>query len=619
MSDITYKKLSFVSLMLFGAIFCLPKDSHAADGLSVSASVNSTLVPMDTAITYTITVEGETQDTKVSMPPWKGLTQIGQPRVSRSSSGNFFSFSMTKIVNGKVVTNESSSGGARTAEYVYTLQAVSPGTHVLGPVTVKDGNKESRSEPIEVRVLSARVQEAPIREEFSNVQGDIYIDAWIDRSEIYKGQQATYVLTLFYARDIDSRGIEYTRKPEFDGFLTEEAATRDPYRLRSGKTEYRAYEIARYSLTPVKDGELTVNPVGLGLNVIVSRSFFNQRTKRYEVTSDSVKVNVKPLPDGGKPASFGGAVGSFEMEASVSPMEVKVGEPVTVRINIFGKGNIDSIGFPTLATTKGFSEYEPESSVSKTAVAGEIFGEKHVEMLLSPMSVESKRIPEVRFSYFEPATGQYKTLAAGPFDISVTPAPTEQPTVFSAMQVAGPERHAIIVKNILANYKGSLGAGQGPARPLGNSIVALLLACPAILYVLTALTLARRYRYATDVAFARGKSARKAARRRLVDARELLEADDGQFYPGLAKSLTTFLADRLNVPAGGLTVADCQILLYERGVEPVVVDEFTFILESCDMGSFAGAGHDKTEKKRLLEKAENCIERLESTLGKTRR
>lgn len=56
-------------------------------------------------------------------------------------------------------------------------------------------------------------------------------------------------------------------------------------------------------------------------------------------------INVKPLPDQGKPADFTGAVGKFDFSVSASETELAATESLTVKVEVNGKGNLRLLNF----------------------------------------------------------------------------------------------------------------------------------------------------------------------------------------------------------------------------------------------------------------------------------
>ena len=113
----------------------------------------------------------------------------------------------------------------------------------------------------------------------------------------------------------------------------------------------------------------------------------------------------------------------------------------------------------------------------------------------------------------------------------------------------------------------------------------------------------------------RQRRARRAAKKRLSRARGHLSRDQSRvFYQELASALTTYLADKIGVPASGLTYDRIEELLQLRGVDPLVRGRFRRCLETCDFARFAPAASEPVEMERAFSEAASVVETLEGSV-----
>ena len=68
--------------------------------------------------------------------------------------------------------------------------------------------------------------------------------------------------------------------------------------------------------------------------------------RRVALAAEPETLTVLPLPKENVPANFNGAVGSFSMTLSAGPTNVAAGDPVTVKVQISGRGAFDSLALP---------------------------------------------------------------------------------------------------------------------------------------------------------------------------------------------------------------------------------------------------------------------------------
>jgi len=170
----------------------------------------------------------------------------------------------------------------------------------------------------------------------------------------------------------------------------------------------------------------------------LSDPFFNpfgglMEQHEISIKSDPVPLEVKSLP-AGAPASFSGAIGSFLMTAEANPKRVQVGDPITIKAAIAGRGNFDRMNAPELSDERGWHKYPPSSNFKQDDDVG-ISGTKSFELVVSP-NEKLATIPPLVFSYFDPAKDRYITLQSDAMPIAVEG--NAQPTAAATGAAAAP-------------------------------------------------------------------------------------------------------------------------------------------------------------------------------------
>ena len=100
---------------------------------------------------------------------------------------------------------------------------------------------------------------------------------------------------------------------------------------------------------------------------IFGDSFFSSsfgKRKKISTSSKEVIVNVKPLPEYRGEGQFSGLVGDFSLSSSVDRRSLKVGESLTLKVNLKGKGNIFD-GNIRLPDSSNFKSYDDEPVFTK--------------------------------------------------------------------------------------------------------------------------------------------------------------------------------------------------------------------------------------------------------------
>jgi len=239
----------------------------------------------------------------------------------------------------------------------------------------------------------------------------------------------------------------------------------------------QSYVVFTYktAISAARPGDFQIGPVEEKANVLVARRSSGGRRRPFDpfngedpfsdpfftmpfaglmeqheidITSDPVALEVKPLPPGA-PVSFSGAIGNFSMTAEANPKRVQVGDPITIKAAIAGRGNFDRMNAPELSDERGWHKYPPSSNFKQDDDVG-ISGTKSFELVVSP-NEKLPTIPPLVFSYFDPAKDRYITLQSEAVPIMVEGNAQPAPAVAGAAaapNLAGPQKPQDILHQI---------------------------------------------------------------------------------------------------------------------------------------------------------------------------
>jgi hypothetical protein len=153
------------------------------------------------------------------------------------------------------------------------------------------------------------------------------------------------------------------------------------------------------------------------------------------ITSNQLIMHIRPLPDDGRPANFGGAVGQFRVTSDAQPAVVAMGDPVILTFGVSGVGNFDYVHCPVLAADANWKIYAPKSSIAYDDEE-RTQGAKTFERCAIPRENGNVPLPQASFSYFDPFRRQYVTVPVNLPVIAVTgamplpAAPSATPATF---------------------------------------------------------------------------------------------------------------------------------------------------------------------------------------------
>ncbi len=166
--------------------------------------------------------------------------------------------------------------------------------------------------------------------------------------------------------------------------------------------------------------------------------------KDITAASPEAAMTVLALPAQGRPADFGGAVGSFKISTDVSTAKSTAGDPLTLRLHVTGAGNFDRVDSRMLSGDGQWKTYEPKASFNSPDPTGHR-GEKIFEQPLIASQPGTHTIPPLHFSYFDPSTRHYETAHSAPLTVAVSAAAAsagnEPPPAPTAAGTLGDEAH----------------------------------------------------------------------------------------------------------------------------------------------------------------------------------
>ncbi len=325
--------------------------------------------------------------------------------------------------------------------------------------------------------------------------------------------------------------------------------------------------------------------------------FFNRKmTRTVVVPSDTPTLTVRPLPSAGRPADFSGLVGRYSLAAEADPRQVNVGDPITLTIMVTGPRYLDNVRLPDLRSLPGFSE---NFKIPAEIAPGRRQGRQMVFVqTIRARTPDVNHIPPVTLSFFNPESGVYETAATEAIPITVRPtrivtAADAEAAAESTPALSSPSRVSEQRSGIFSNYDGADVLLPQP-RPadlltLTPARLLLLLLPPGLFLAATGLYLARRRRSSRQAA---GRRALTELRRRLPTA----TSNDAVW-----NALQRYLAARLNLAAGTITMADIEPVLRRAGTPATVLHELASLLEECEAGRFGGRACDPADlRQRLL-------------------
>ena len=360
---------------------------------------------------------------------------------------------------------------------------------------------------------------------------------------------------------------------------------------------YRTLSFAT-TLIPQRAGALAISPATLVFEGVAgyrdTQDVFGRTRRqavmqRFVLPSNELTLQVKPLPEAGRPASFTGLVGTFTVSVTAEPLEVKVGDPIDLTVTISGSGDLRRLPPLDVGRMDGFEAFRVSDAPADPAT----FDRAKIRHTIRALSHDTTAIPPVRIVVFDATSGRYVELASDAIPLSVLP--TRQVTM---LDVEGDGDGAVPgaavasrEEGIAHNYAGAvlLRKQRFDVRAFATSPggSAALLAAPLLLAAVAGWASVRRLRQRTG----NPGGALNRLRRALEPDASKADAEPAVDSPAQQHdALLAYLAERLT---GGRPVhgfADVAGKLRERGVAEPYIDQLEVLLASLEAARYGGAG-----------------------------
>jgi hypothetical protein len=581
----------------------------AAAELNFSADADRTTVGLGEQFQLTVTVEGTNVGgaPRPQVPAMDDFDQLG----STSSQSTNISF-----VNGRMTQQTSIS-------FIYFLSPKRVGNLTIPPFKLSFKGTTYETQPIAITVTKESQAPPPARQQrqpqspfgFPGMPGrsqprssgraNVLLAATADRTSVYQGEQVTVTFVLYSQAQIGDLGIK--DMPGFTGSWTEQlfdakelnwrTATRDGHR-------YNAATLKQVALFPTQSGQLKVDKMTVSGQVVVDDGWFGS-AQPFEVSSDPITIDVKALPEAGRPADFSGGVGDFKATATLSADSSLGGEPLTFTIKVTGTGNIGLIGEPQLASISGIKVLSPETKQTTNTTGGRVGGERTFSYPLIPTTDGKFVIPEVEMGFFNPKTGSYYTQTTPRFEFVASGATGRAQL---AETETGVKTLGADIVHIKPDFEAASPIAEGNS-PLANSGWFFYPAGVVALGI--GLLMGRhRRRLEQDRGYARRSRSSRLVKRGLAEATSLLaQGKEQEFYAALNRAVVRYVGDRFNLETSGMTGDQIQAELSHLSIAPDTISNLLDLIASCDSARFS-PGMATCSPKETLDKARMVLEKL---------
>ena len=380
---------------LVGALWLTPLTLAAA---TFTATLDRETVTVGETATLTLKFEGG-QPKSVPAPPSLPNLQIGNGGISQSFNMGF------------------DGQAASTISQSYTLTPTQPGEFNIPAFRVEVGGQVLTTPPLKLTAVKAPTSAADGAGEKL-----AFFKLFVPKKEVYVGEILSVEFQV-YMREGLANGEDILQDFErfggcplkAEGVSIIKTAHAQRRRGRVGNSVYSVATLVT-SLSPLKTGPITLGSMDVPLTLQIPLPNQPRRDpfdpfgmfRRIQVEERRVSLSAEPetltalaLPKEGVPPSFNGAVGSFSMTVAAGPTNVAAGDPVTVKVQLTGRGAFDSLALPEQNAWHDFKTYPPTTKVETTDPLG-LQGTKTFEQVVVPQAADIKALPPVVVQLLQP-------------------------------------------------------------------------------------------------------------------------------------------------------------------------------------------------------------------------
>lgn len=433
---------------------------------------------------------------------------------------------------------------------------------------------------------------------------------------------ATY---KFYTR-IRSEG-KVTKNPSFNGFSVIDLQQPDiadySKEMLDGR-EYNVFIIRKAQLYPLQSGPIELetavleNKVELikesaGRNVDVFGGFRIDPTdlvvENVSINSKPVTINVKPLPEVGKPVSFNGAVGKFNFKALLKKTTFSSNEAGKLQLIIEGAGNLPLITAPDIVWPQQMEAFDAVVKDDLIQMDVPVSGQKTIEVPFTVTAAGKYELPAISFSYFDPEAATYKTITSNPIAFTVSQG-TNQPN-YNADNIIQKKSDGFI-KKIFTNREWIIGflafffiiglwiwfRLDGKKQP-EKTTEKLKEVVPPFTTVMKELETTTVVPISVEI-----------PQNYLVQTAACLSSPECEgFYSLLNQELKQFLIAKFSIPIYNFSVRTLSTAMYEAGYDVPLAIQMQQLLQELDLQLYTPLSSSDT-KNDLYSRAQALIQNL---------
>lgn len=540
------------------------------------------------------------------------------------------SFRNFVVVQGPIQSSGTSIINGNMTQYralVFILQPKTTGKLIIPGATATIDGKRRQSNAVAIEVTKAQGSNPTSRRQLrfnlpeerveadrefviypnesivDKIRKNLFVKVEVSKKVCYVNEPVVATYKLYSRLRSESRVV---KRPSYNGFsvydMIDPEGDNPTIETVNGK-QYNVHIIRQSQLFPLQAGHFVLDPVEVENTVRFIKASSEQDTYLEEIydpfaetvqhtltlASNPVDISVKPLPALGQPLSFDGAVGKFSVTASLKYPVVKEGEANSLVVSIKGNGNLPMINAPAVNWPSSIEAFEPSAKEELHPEIAPLKGTKTFAYLFTPKDTGTLMVPSVVFSYFDPASGSYKTDSTQSIKLTIAPADKKEKVAEAS------NRPAAIP-----------GSGNIWWWVLGGTLVTLL----AIGLVAAMNKRHNSTAKAPAIVPVADEAPVPAKIDPLEKARRMLSSANATVFIKEVESVVwNEVGEKLSIPPVALNQPQVVRSLEKRAADASTTDLFRELMHDCEYALYI-PGQSPEDLKSILDKAERFLAKL---------
>jgi len=464
------------------------------------------------------------------------------------------------IVNGRVNQKREIS-----TQVIYYLSPTKKGTFTIGAASIEYDGTVYKSAPIKITITDPIQMPTYPGQQPTNVNyGEgIHLVAELSTKNPFVNEPVTVVYKLYFEPRSTVGNFRNFKAPKYNDFWSQYI---DMKQLRAERGKYNGKDysmvvLRKVILYPLEAGAKTIEPFKIDLDAEVPtgrRDWFGEYEMRMvekSLSTGTQTINVKPLPEKGKPSSFTGAVGNFDFKVIPSKTALKAGE-----------------------------SYEPSHTENVQTPLTGMVGKVSDKYTIIPQFKGKYTIKPMDFSYYDLASKSYKTITSKQITIDVA----EGDATFVA-NTPSTNKQAIQKKEVFQFNKLKTEFVSASREDfLGSGLFYSLLLAPLLLIPIVMIAKKQKEAKDADVVGNRVRNNNKLVKKYLSEAKKQM-GDKVPFYMAMEKALHNFLKAKLHIETVEMSKDNIIELLQQRNASEETISQFMELMNDCEFARYAPA------------------------------